>query len=272
MGLLADLKISLAEKLAVHLTNHSKSRKQVLKNTVKAKKGATVNQNVAVLNLGGVSKEEKQEALELLAKSFKKGDVLFLDDESKRLVDSVEAAESRDAQGNLVEFFRDKLKPRDWQILRTGLYIDFLLRQGVPTREIRESVIKNHGTRGKNLLNLATAGHFESHIKPMYQELSKASDFTLDIFYDEFERILREMPFAIFVNNMTTAVQLTAMISERAEAAMAYSVDQRKIYVHAWGPNVKTVETCLSNLGQKYKITASTRIEVIAIVDATIEF
>lgn len=272
MGLVADLKLYLAEKLSVHLTNHSKSKRQVFKNTVRAKKGAAVTQNVAILNLGGASKEEKQETLELLAQSFKKGAVLFVDDESKRLADSLEAAENRDAQGTLVEFFKDKLKPRDWQILRTGLYIDFLLGQGVPTREIRESVIKNHGTRGKNLLNLATAGHFESHIKPMYEELSRAPDFTINVFYEEFERILREMPFAIFVNSMITAEQLTEMINERAEAAMAYSVDQRKIYVHAWGPNVKTVEACLSEIGKKYKVTANMRIEVIAIVDAMIEF
>ncbi|PIZ63271.1 hypothetical protein COY17_00935 [Candidatus Saccharibacteria bacterium CG_4_10_14_0_2_um_filter_52_9] len=272
MGLIADLKLYLAEKLDVHLTALNKSKKHVFKNTVKAKKGATVNQNVTVLNLGQATKQEKEEALKLLADSFKKGDVLFLDDESRQLVSSVEAAESRESEGSLVNFFRGKLATRDWQILRTGLYIEFLVTQGIPTKEIREGVIRNHGLRGKNLLNLAAAGHFTSHIKPLYEELSKAPGFTDNVFYEEFERILKEMPFAIFVNNTITPDQLTDMIKERAEAAMAYSVDRRKIYVHAWGSNVRTVDVCLAGLDKKYKITASKRIEVIAIVDATIEF
>ena len=272
MGLIADLKAYLAERLDVHLTSNSRSKKHVLKNKVKAKDNATVNQNVVVLNFVNASKKEKEEALGLLADKFGKGDILFLDDESKKLADSVAAAEDREPEGRLVEFFKNKLKPRDWQILRTGLYIEFLVIQGINTQSIREAVIQNHGTRGKNLLNLAAAGHFETHIKPLYEELSKSTGFTIDLFYEEFERILLEMPFAIFVNNTITQEELADMINERVEAARAYSVDKRKVYVHAWGPNVRTVDSCLAGLGQKYKITASKRIEVVAIVDATIEF
>lgn len=272
MGLIADLKVYLAKKLDVHFTSNNKSKKHIFKNTIKAKNGATINQSVAVFNLAQANKQEKEEVLGILADQFKKGGVVFLDDGSRQLASNVEVAERRQSEGQLVEFFKDKLRPRDWQILRTGLYIEFLVSQGMATKDIREGVIRNHGTRGKNLLNLAAAGHFETHIKPLYEELAKTPGFTTQVFYEEFERILREMPFAIFVNSTMTPQDLATMINERAEAARAYSVDQRKIYIHAWGPNVRTVDTCLVDLGHTYKVAANKRIEVVAIIDVTIEF
>lgn len=272
MGLVDTVRAYLADKLDIRFTSHNRSRKQLIKNRVSADNGGTVNQNLLVVNLAQSSSREQAAALKLLAEHFKRGNVLFVDDESKKLADNVQAAENRPVEGGIVKFFEPVLRPKDWQVLRTGLYISYLVGQGLPTKEIRESVIANHGTRGKNLLNLASSGHFESHIKPLYQEMAKAPDFTQDKFYEEFETILREMPFAFFVHSAVSAAELTDIINKKIALAQAYSVHERKIYIHAWGPNVKTVDTCLEALGSAYKVVVNKRIEVVEIVDATIEF
>jgi len=274
MGLLADFKSYLAEKLDIHFTSNGRSRRQTFKfkNKVKAKGNATVEQNILLINLPQAKPEEQKQMLEELAESFNKGELVFVDDETKKLADGVTAAESSTESGELVKYFEGKLSQTDWQIFRTGLYTNYLIEQGMPTSEIRESVIRTYGFRGRNILNLASSGHFASHIKPLYEELSKAPDFTNVIFYEEFERILREMPFAIFVNSATDRERLHEMISERVEQAKHYSVEKQKLYIHGWGAHVKTIEACLELLEPSLKVTVNKRRQVVEVIDVTIEF
>jgi hypothetical protein len=269
LSLLGEIKAYLAEKLSLHLTFNNKSQKTVIKNTVKGKNNT---QNNLTLNLGKLSSKEKKELIGLLQSSFDEGGVIYVDDDSKRLVDSVKAAEGDSDNGDIVAYFKDKLNTQDWQLLRSGLYISYLVKQGMPTQNIRKSVIDTYGERGKNLLNLASSGHFSTHIKPLYEELSKAPNFSQSMFYDELERILKEMPFAFFVNSRANPQGLCDVVNDKIEQAKLYAVKEKKIYLHGWGPNVKTIEDCLDMLDDSLRIVINKRKEVVEIIDVTIEF
>lgn len=272
MGVLGDLKAYLAEKLDIHVTSHNKSQKKLFTNKIKATGEAKIEQTINVFNLANSTKEEKEEVLKLLGKQFEDDNILFISDEQKRLADSVVASEKTGDNGELVAFFEDKLTPKDWQIFRTGLYITFLMSQGMPTSQVRQSVIAAYGKRERNLLNLASSGHFATHIKPMYQDMSRAPGFTNTTFYKELDRILEEMPFAIFVNHGTTSYEIAEMVKERVEATNSYSVEERKIYIHGWGDNVKTVEDAIEELDDSIKVDINKRKEVTEIIDATLSF
>lgn len=270
-GFLGEFRANLAEKLNAHLTSNNKSRKSIIKNTVKAKKGAQVTQNLQI-NLAGLSDSERGETLKILSDKFDKGEIAFFDDETMRLADGVKDAEKQGNNEQIVQFFKDKLSSTDWRIMRTGIYVEFLMQQGMETQTIRRDVIHTHGHRGNNLMNLASAGHFETHIKPMYEELSKSPNFTNEVFYDEFNRILDEMPFALFVNSNMDADELKSQIDDKCQQASNYSVAKRKIYIHGWGSNVQTIEECLKKLDDNLKINSNKRKEIVEIIDVEIEF
>lgn len=271
-GILGDLKAYLAEKLDAHITSNNKSKKQ--KFNIKAKSKGDVTQNVVVFNIAPASAEEQKEIVAELADKFNQGQLLYVDDDAKKLVESVKAAENDSDNGKIVAYFKDKLTPNDWHILRTGLYTSYLREKGLDVSEIRHSVIENYGIRGKNIMNLAASSpsHFNTHIQPLYEELSKSSDFDNSVFYVEFEQILKEMPFAIFVNSTMSSSKLKEMIEERVEQVKNYAVEKRKIYLHAWGPHVRTVKECVEGLDDSFKVTSSSRKEVTEVIDVTIEF
>jgi hypothetical protein len=267
--IISQLRAYLAEKLDIHATNNSQSRKQIIK-PVNSGSG---DQKVLVLNVARLGKEELAEAQKVFKEEFDKSDVLLVNDETKRLANGIDVSESTTKNGEIVEYFGDKLKPTDWQIFRTGLYINYLIEAGMPTTEIRRGVLATYGIRGRNILNLASAGHFESHIKPLYQEMSKAENFTSEIFYGEFERILHEMPFAIFVNHSTDMKTLCRMIDEKIEQGKKNMIKERRLYIHGWGSNVRTIERAVETLDSgSLKIEISKRKEVTEIIDVTIEF
>ena len=272
MGLLADLRAYLAEKFDIHFTSNARSKKQTFKNVVKTKGQSSVVQNILVVNLPNVGSSEQNQVLGELLERFNKGEVFFIDDEKRRLAASVQAAESSTENGELVKYFEGKLRQTDWQIFRTGLYTHYLIEQAMPTSEIRDAVIRTYGLRGRNILNLAAAGHFASHIRPLYEELAKEPGFSNEVFYEEFERILVEMPFAIFVNAATDAQKLLEMIKERVQQAKSYSVEKRRLYIHGWGLHVKTIEGCLDKLDSSLKANVSKRKGVVEIIDVTLEF
>lgn len=279
MDAINQFKAFLAEKLNVHVTSNNKSRKKVIKSNdttntqsnTEYNAPVTINNNTYTFNLGGASKDEKAEMLAVLKQGFKDGDVVFIGDEQKRLVDTVERSEAENDPEGVVEFFKDKLSSIDWQILRSGIYISYLVEKGMPTQHVRSGIIASHGTRGKNLLNLASSGHFATHIKPLYEELSQDPDFTRDTFDAEFEIILKEMPFAIFVNSASSPQSIADDIKIRQEKARDYSVDKRKVFIHGWGSNVKTIEDALELLDKSMKVYVKKRREIIEIIEVTVE-
>ena len=266
---ISQLKAFLAEKLDIHTTNNKRSRKQI----IKATNSGSGTQNILVLNTAAMGEKEIQEAQKLFKESFEASSVMLVNDETKRLAGGVEASEKSSKSGELVAYFKDKLKPADWQIFRTGLYINYLMEAGMSTSEVRSGVLATYGSRGRNILNLAAAGHFASHIKPLYEEMEKSDDFTNQSFYEELERILKEMPFAIFVNHSINKELLCKEITEKIEQGLKNMVKERKLYIHGWGSNVKTIDNAVESLDpSKLKIQINKRKEVTEIIDVTIEF
>ena len=267
--LVSQLRAYLAEKLDIHATNNNRSRKQIIKPTNRG----SGTQNILVLNTARLDKKEIEEAQKLFRQSFDSDNLLLVNDETNRLASGVEVAESNSENGDLVAYFKDKLKPTDWQIFRTGLYINYLLEAGMPTSEIRQGVLATYGARGRNILNLASADHFLTHVKPLYEEMEKAENFTPTVFYEEFERILREMPFAIFVNHSIAAQALCKLVAAKIEQGRKNMVRERKLYIHGWGSNVKTIDQAVESLKDStLKIEINKRKEVTEIIDVTIEF
>jgi len=94
---------------------------------------------------------------------------------------------------------------------------------------------------------LFSAGYFESLIKPIYKELEKEDDFHISQFLEIFDKIVKESPFAIFVNRYMDKDELLSKIRSQITKNRKYGI--KFLNVHGIGAkNVKTIREALYEL------------------------
>lgn len=222
---------------------------------------ANIGGNVNIFNIqtndqGLVDENTLKQLREAILPSFEDNNLITLKDESRKLLRSYKDFLGGSEIAELLSFFEGKISQLDLRLLETGLYESHLLanRQQEKAQRIKGDVIKRYGQRGKNIINLASGGFFQTHIKPLYEAL-EAEGLT-DSFKDEYELILREMPFAIFVHGGVTGKDALEMLYEKADKNRMYGVREETIILNGFGSNADTIEKLIPTLNKKYKRVA----------------
>lgn len=182
---------------------------------------------------------------------------MTLEDTSQKLLRSYKDFRNNEETAGLLDFFEGKISQLDLRLLETGLYEAHLLasQQTDKAQRIKADVITQYGQRGKNLINLASGDFFRTHIQPLYEALA-AQGLEAD-FKNEYDQILQEMPFAIFVHSGITEQAALDMIYEKAEKNVMYGVREETIIVNGFGPNADRIEKIIPALKKKFKRVAS---------------
>lgn len=223
----------------------------------------TVNGNVNVFNItpnkdGLVDASTLKQLQDVILPAFESNEILLIEEESKQLLHSYK--EFRDEPGNadLLEFFKGKIEQPDLTLLESGLYESHLIATGQldKAQQIKEDIIKRYGQRGKNIINLASAGYYATHIKPLYEALQEQG--LSDTFLPEYNQIIDEMPFAIFVHSGITEEKALELLYEKAEKNIQYGVREDTIILNGFGPNAERIESLIPTLKRKYQRVAST--------------
>lgn len=222
-----------------------------------------VNGNVNVFNItpnkdGLVDATTLKQLQDVILPAFEANEILLIEDESKQLLHSYK--EFRDEPGNaeLLEFFKGKVPQSDVTLLESGLYEAHLIATGQldKAQQVKEDIIKRYGQRGKNIINLASAGYYATHIKPLYEALQDQG--LSDTFLPEYNQIIDEMPFAIFVHSGITKEKALELLYEKAETNIQYGVREDTIILNGFGPNAERIESLIPTLNNKYQRVAST--------------
>ena len=100
----------------------------------------------------------------------------------------------------LIGYYADKLPAGDLVILKASLYLKSVLSNGGETISIKNDIAKRFGARGRNISNLCSANYFNTVIRTVYESMSKAKDFKIEMFWKEYNFIVDIYPFAVFVN------------------------------------------------------------------------
>lgn len=144
----------------------------------------------------------------------------------------------------IYDFFKNKLPPQDVIILRASLYVRMLHDEGRSIERQKTDIVTRYGQHGANVCNLSTAGYFESHIKPMYEELAKRPDFTLEKFTSSYVAIVDNAPFALFVSRAQPLDLLVQMTIEKIIFNKSYGI--RQLTIHTIGnDNIVKVKALL---------------------------
>lgn len=256
---------------AVHLTASPKTNVSTSKdsNNKSTSQNVTFNNNgnVNIFNFqtqsdGTISRETLEQVKEALLPAFEQGDIILLQQDSKKLLKDYKEFEAHPDTKSLLEFFKGKISELDYRLLETGLYESFLLEndQIQKAQQIKGDIIERYGVRGKNILNLASAGYFATHIKPLYEALSTQDSFDPASFNKEYEQIVDELPFAIFVHSGLHEEEILDELTKKAEKNIRYGVKEETIILNGFGTNADRIEKLIPELKKRYKkIAPSTR-------------
>ena len=254
---LAWLQALLSGDKSLHLNFLNNSGKSV-KNSRKSTSAITNNFNgpVNIINFNGPLDDSTRKTLQPLIDSFEKKQVLFLADEPKKLLSDVTRSEEDDLVRGLLNFFKPKLSVRDFLMMRTGLYLKYLRdnnRKDAATK-LWKQALENNTPREKRIINLASADYFHTYFRPLYKHLSKGENAQAK-FEKQFENILDELTFAIFVPSNMTTDGIVEKVILLAVKNIRYGVQTEIISLHATGRGlVERVKEAVRILKPKFPV------------------
>ena len=188
--------------------------------------------------------EDWSESKKLLREQFNDGKIRFVAGQADAEIGDYKQFNDS-TQSDIVQFFEGKISGTDMSYLRVGLYIGYLASvDPKKAKVIRENSIRD--ARSRNIINLASAGYFETYIRPIYE--SDPSSFNV-----EYEEIVKYMPETVFVNNNMTANDVVREVDKRVCRSMRYHLDVRAVTVNGLNQSVKTIREAEPILRKKYK-------------------
>ncbi len=237
----------------------------------KTSKSVEIIDNQANINIDAVKAVDIPKLQKAILDAVKVDDDLLIEEQAnKRLLD-ISDVERYDDGTSLIEFFRGKISNSDLEILRASLYIKTVYERGERIGELKDNVIQKHGDRGRNIVNLCTAGYFTSIIKPLYCEMVVDPNFTPNLFLEAFNTIVNQSPFAIFVSSQMILEALLKEVESKMKLNKQYGIDH--LNIHGIGEtNVSKIELLLGKLKDKFSRNPDTESSGRRYITVTIYF
>jgi len=189
---------------------------------------------ILIVNSNNLDKKEIEIVKGLLVENVEENGIM-LEEESEKLLEEVMSIEKKGANKASLDFFYGKISQIDLEILRASFIIKELHEKHKPVGELKSDIMQRYGKRGSNISNLCTAGYFGSVIKPLYEAMAVASDFTLDQFRERYNVIVGQYPFAVFVSIRMSKEETKQKILQKIKLNKSYGIKQMN--VHGIGKN-----------------------------------
>lgn len=224
--------------------------------TVNLSNSTTNNYNFYLHLLPNLTPAETEEIRQQFITNFQSGNLQFVNQNSMQNLEDCNASEKSGRTKEIIQFFTGKISPEDLQLLRTGLFIKSLCdnEQFDRATSIKDSATKDR--RSRNVINLATAGYFESYIKPIFENNN------IETATKEYEEVVRYLPEIVFVHNSMTAEDIIYEIEDKIRDKEAYHLKVCKIMVNGIGKqcaqNISLAEQDLHKLYPNYKTSIET--------------
>ncbi len=175
--------------------------------------------------------QTRQRLLDIVREApLERADQPLLEVEASREANDIVAVEDGDG---LLQYFTGKVPDADLPILKAAAFIKKHLQEGRPVQNYKEELRARYGKRADIITNLYSADYFETHIKPMYEELAKRPNFSRQLFVDNYNILIEGFPFAIFVHRSHTREGLREEIIGKMRSNRSYGI--KMLNLHAIG-------------------------------------
>ena len=206
------------------------------------------------INIVNVTTKNIPRLEKAIKNAVKNEDKLLIEDKASIVLFDISKVQKTKENIDLVAFFRGKISNVDLEILRASLYVKSVYDRGGQVGDLKRDIILRFGDRGRNIVNLCTAGYFTSVIKPLYEEIVKQPDFTPAWFLETFDTIVNKSPFAIFVSSPMTKEQLLEEVTSKMNVSKMYGINY--LNIHGIGEhNVLKIEYVLGKIKDSFTST-----------------
>lgn len=239
---IVKIKIDLRglKEFKVKLVDFGTNNNISLITVVKDKKEVHVNVSASELKDPAV----RGQVLDLVNEEVRQEGRPLLEAEVSERVSEISQEQIEDK--DLISFFEGKIPPADMTVLKSALYLRRISSPQISIDKYIQEIRYKYGQHGANIVHLCSAGYFESHLMPMYEELSTRPNFTPQLFIDNYNLIIDNVPIAVFVKRSDTPDTLIDQVLEKVTFNRAYGL--RVLHIHAIGfDNVVKVQQLLSN-------------------------
>lgn len=238
-----NISIPKLKKLQIHIFSGNKNEQAI-----------HIDNRTINININGVKSDDIPKLVKAINNSVIKEDNLLIEDSANKLLTDFVESENREENVDIIIFFRGKIDNSDLEILRASLYVKLVYERGGKVGDLKRDIILKFGERGRNIVNLCTAGYFTSLIKPLYNEMVKQPNFTPTWFLEVFDTLVNHSTFAVFVSSPMTKEQLLADVEEKMEINKKYGINY--LTIHGIGENnVSKIEYVLMKIRDRFTYT-----------------
>lgn len=177
-----------------------------------------------ILNVAVLPPEERAQVFSTAAEFVNEGEYIVMESKAEELLEEIVLEEGRPENLKLINFYKPKISAHDLEILRASLFVKEVHDDGGHVMQLKQDIITKYGERGKNIVNLCTAGYFTTLIKTLFEELEQEPNFKPSMYQDIFDLIVSQFPFAIFINSAQTKEQVLDQIKRKIEINKKYGI------------------------------------------------
>lgn len=184
----------------------------------------------------------------LIEKQFNEGKIQFVSQPSDNDLEEYNQFEKESPDKlDIIDFFKDKLSPKDLQCLRTGLYIKQLqTKDKQKAIQIKDRATLQGGQRTRNVINMASAGYFKSYIRPIFENRTHEEALR------EYEEIANYLPENIFVNKGMSKQKILTAVENKISEKEKYHLQVKKITINGLGTCADTIKKTKKNLEERF--------------------
>ncbi len=189
-----------------------------------------------------------------LLEAYEQKQITYVTEQHQAEVTNVLTFEQHPQIRSVLTFFENKLTPRDFALVRTGIYIRHLhsTNQREEANRQWKAISNNNSNRDKRVIKLASANYFTTYFRPLFNELAQGGPDPEGRFRRLFDDIIDDMRFAIFVSAEMGVGELVGEVMYKAKRNIHYGVRDDVIYIHAAGASCRTVEAAVEELSATF--------------------
>ena len=248
-GLLVDIGVKardIASNNKFSLVNYEDKRTQIIIDLGENKKG---------INLSALDSKTDKAIGEIIYGAGK--GTFIVNDEQATLINEVNESIKKKSNDDIIQFFSGKIPADDLVILISSLYIRDKFEQDKSDEVciLRKQLAESYGKKAFVISNLCTASYFEDFLIPLYNEMAKQKDFTIEQFKKSYKKLIDDFPVAIFINTHMTKKGVEEKIRGKIKENKMFSIPY--LNIHGIGQeNIKNIQQVIIKLKEGVDCTS----------------
>lgn len=208
------------------------------------------NSKTLQINVEKIPPAYRPKVLKLIREGVEAKDYALLEESAEKEVKEIKKAESSADTKKTLGILREYIPPADVPILRAALYLRYKFKQVAPPGvclKLKGDIVERWGNRGAKISNLCTAGYFETMIVPLLNEMKKSPSFSKEIFRKNYEIIIAESGFSIFVRSGMGIQKIRTEALSKIKTNSRYG--QKFLHIHGIGKkNIENIRNVVDQL------------------------